>query len=310
MPPAKKASPAEPKLTVAVTGPTGEIGKAFIRALERSPKVGRVIGMARRPFDAKAEGWRKTEYRRGDILDRASVEGLVDGADVVVHLAFIIFGDPDEARKINLEGSRNVFEATIAAKAKRLVYASSVAAYGFDEGRKMPLSEESLPTGPTASTTPPRRPSSRGCSPTCSPTRRPRPTSSAPASWPAPTPCCCSTTSPTSRSARRCRTSSGIYSTSCRSSSPCSPTRASRSSSSTTTTSPRPCAPRSSAGASPASTTSPAPASSQCPTWPTRSATTRSRSPSSRSTQPRRSSPACPSPRPRRAGSTPSAPRS
>jgi len=34
---------------------------------------------------------------------------------------------------VNIEGSRNVFEATVAAGAKRLVYASSVAAYGFPE---------------------------------------------------------------------------------------------------------------------------------------------------------------------------------
>ena len=77
-------------LTVAVTGPTGEIGRAFIRSLERSHEVGRIVGMARRPFDPAAHGWKRTEYRRGDVLDRASVEGLVEGADVVVHLAFVV----------------------------------------------------------------------------------------------------------------------------------------------------------------------------------------------------------------------------
>ena len=71
-------------LTVAVTGPTGEIGKAFISALERAPEVERVIGMARRPFDLGAQGWEKTEYRRGDILDRAAVDALVADADAVV----------------------------------------------------------------------------------------------------------------------------------------------------------------------------------------------------------------------------------
>ena len=77
-------------LTVAVTGPTGEIGRAFMRSLERSREVGRIVGMARRPFDPAAHGWKRTEYRRGDVLDRASVEGLVEGADVVVHLAFVV----------------------------------------------------------------------------------------------------------------------------------------------------------------------------------------------------------------------------
>jgi len=44
-----------PGLTVAVTGPTGEIGKPFIAALERSREVGAVRGMARRAFDPTAQ---------------------------------------------------------------------------------------------------------------------------------------------------------------------------------------------------------------------------------------------------------------
>ena len=141
------AAPARSGLTVAVTGPTGEIGKPFIAALERSRDVARIIGMARRPFDPAAHGWRKTEYRRGDVLDRAAVEGLVTGADVVVHLAFVILQASDATRSVNLEGSRNVFEATVAAGAKRLVYASSVAAYGFHADNPSPLTEDVPPRG-------------------------------------------------------------------------------------------------------------------------------------------------------------------
>jgi nucleoside-diphosphate-sugar epimerase len=129
-------------LTVAVTGPTGEIGKPFIRALERQKDVTRVLGMARRPFDPKAHKWSKTEYRQGDVLDRAAVDALCAEADVVVHLAFIIVAGSSESRTINLEGSRNVFEAAVKAKAKRLVYASSVAAYGFHEDNPLPLTEK------------------------------------------------------------------------------------------------------------------------------------------------------------------------
>ena len=133
---------ADGKLTVAVTGPTGDIGRTAVRVLEARPEVGRIIGMARRPFDPAEHGWKRTEYRQGDILDRASVEDLVAEADVVVHLAFIIFGDHDEAHRVNLEGSRNVFEATAAAGAKRLVYTSSVAAYGFEDGDRGWLTED------------------------------------------------------------------------------------------------------------------------------------------------------------------------
>ncbi len=129
-------------LTVAVTGPTGEIGRPFISALERMPEVERVIGMARRPFDIAGQGWEKTEYRRGDVLDRGAVDALVEDADVVVHLAFVIVAGGGDSREVNLTGSRNVFEAAAAAGARRLVYTSSVAAYGFSRGMPSLLDED------------------------------------------------------------------------------------------------------------------------------------------------------------------------
>jgi UDP-glucose 4-epimerase len=109
--------------------------------LEGDSAIGAVRGMARRAFDPAVEGWEKVAYRRGDILDRGSLAALFDGVDVAVHLAFAIFGGREETRRINLEGSRNVFEAAIAAGVKRLVYASSVAAYGFHAENPQPLTE-------------------------------------------------------------------------------------------------------------------------------------------------------------------------
>ena len=55
-------------LTVAVTGPTGEIGISAVTALEREPTVENIVGMARRPFDMSSRGWVKTTYHQGDIL--------------------------------------------------------------------------------------------------------------------------------------------------------------------------------------------------------------------------------------------------
>jgi nucleoside-diphosphate-sugar epimerase len=145
---ARAAAPAG--LTVAVTGPTGEIGRALVGALERSREVGRVLGMARRPFDPGRRGWKKVSYRRGDVLDPEAVAGLVKDADVVVHLAFIIMGGPDECSAVNVAGSRNVFEATVTAGVERLVYASSVAAYGFHRDNPRPLTEDAPALGTTS----------------------------------------------------------------------------------------------------------------------------------------------------------------
>src|SRR5918992_3299259 len=134
-------------LTVAVTGPTGDLGLAIVGALERSRAVRRIVGMARRPFEPGERGWRKTEYRQGDVTDTASVRELVDGAHVVVHLAFAILSAGDATRELNVGGSRRVFEEAAKAGAERILYASSVAAYGFHDDNPDWLTEKIPPRG-------------------------------------------------------------------------------------------------------------------------------------------------------------------
>ncbi|HEX3691147.1 MAG TPA: NAD-dependent epimerase/dehydratase family protein [Solirubrobacteraceae bacterium] len=143
----ESAAEASPPLTVAVTGPTGDIGRSLLRVLDRNPRVGRVAAMARRPFDPAAEGLRKVEYRRADVLDADAVAEVIAGADVVVHLAFMIMGGAQDTTEINLTGSRNVFTAAIDAGVARLVYASSVAAYGFGADNPPVLTEDLEPRG-------------------------------------------------------------------------------------------------------------------------------------------------------------------
>ena len=135
------------QLTVAVTGPTGDLGIALVSELERSRRVKRIIGMARRPFDPASAGWKKTEYRQGDVQDAASVRDAVKGADVVVHLAFAILSASDATKAINVDGSRIVFEEAAQAGAERICYASSVAAYGFHQDNPDWLTEDVEPRG-------------------------------------------------------------------------------------------------------------------------------------------------------------------
>jgi nucleoside-diphosphate-sugar epimerase len=132
-------------LTVAVTGPTGDLGLAVVDKLERARSVKKIVGMARRPFDPHEQGWKKTEYRQGDVQDAASVRDTVKGADAVIHLAFSVMGEGDRTRSINVDGSRTVFEAAAEAGVQRICYASSVAAYGFHADNPEWLTEK-VPT--------------------------------------------------------------------------------------------------------------------------------------------------------------------
>jgi nucleoside-diphosphate-sugar epimerase len=118
--------------------------------LQEDDRVSRVVGVARRPFDPAAQGWHKMEYRQGDVRDRSALEGAFAGADVVVHLAFLIVGgDQETTRSINVEGTLNAFRAAAAAGARRFVYASSVAAYGFHRDNPVGMTED-WPTRPAA----------------------------------------------------------------------------------------------------------------------------------------------------------------
>ncbi len=139
------------KLTVAVTGPTGTFGFGLIPLLQADDRIGRIVGIARRPFDPAEHGWTKMEYRQGDVRDPDALEEAFQDADVVVHLAFMITGNAsrETIRAINVEGTLNTFRAAAIAGAERFVYASSVAAYGFHEDNPVGMTEE-WPTRPAA----------------------------------------------------------------------------------------------------------------------------------------------------------------
>src|SRR5918998_5917551 len=143
--------PRKSELTVAVTGPTGTFGYGLMPLLQADDRIARIVGIARRPFDPSSEGWTKMEYRQGDVRDPATLEEAFAGVDVVVHLAFMITGNAsrETIRAINVEGTLNTYRAAAAAGARRFVYASSVAAYGFHRDNPVGMDED-WPVRPAA----------------------------------------------------------------------------------------------------------------------------------------------------------------
>jgi nucleoside-diphosphate-sugar epimerase len=141
----------ERDLTVAVTGPTGTFGFALMPLLQADDRVSRIVGIARRPFDPAVHGWTKMTYRRGDVRDPEALRDAFGDADVVVHLAFLVTGTAPGAvtRSVNVDGTLNAFRAAAAAGARRFVYASSVAAYGFHPDNPVGMTEE-WPVRPAA----------------------------------------------------------------------------------------------------------------------------------------------------------------
>ena len=138
-------------LTVAVTGVTGTLGLGLMPLLEADDRVAHVTGVARHPFDPAAHGWTKTKYLRGDVRDAQMLRDAFRHADVVVHLAFQVTGAAtgESIESVNIGGTLNAFDAAAAAGARRFVFASSVAAYGFHRDNPIGMTED-WPTRPAA----------------------------------------------------------------------------------------------------------------------------------------------------------------
>jgi nucleoside-diphosphate-sugar epimerase len=129
-------------MRVAITGASGNVGTSLLAALAADDQVDSVLGIARR---VPAMQVPKVEWRAADI-SRDDLVPLFTGADVVVHLAWLIQPSRDEAtlRATNVDGSARVFAATAEAGVGSLVYASSVGAYS--PGPKERAVDESWPT--------------------------------------------------------------------------------------------------------------------------------------------------------------------
>src|SRR4051794_17354598 len=129
-------------MRVVVVGATGNVGSSLVRVLSADDRIESVLGIARRRPELQLP---KTAWATADIT-RDDLAPLFEGADVVVHLAWLIQPSRDGAqlRRVNVDGSARVFEATGKAGVGSLVYASSVGAYS--PGPKDRAVDESWPT--------------------------------------------------------------------------------------------------------------------------------------------------------------------
>lgn len=111
-----------------VTGAAGHVGGNLVRALlAKGRKVRAVVRNDTRALDGLG-----VEVVRADVLDLDSLVRAFEGAEVVYHLAALISIIGDQGGKVsrtNVEGPRNVVEACLRNKVRRLVHFSSIHCY-------------------------------------------------------------------------------------------------------------------------------------------------------------------------------------
>ncbi|MCX8067127.1 MAG: NAD-dependent epimerase/dehydratase family protein [Anaerolineae bacterium] len=132
------------KKSIVVTGISGYFGRVLLPLLEQDGTIEQVIGIDRRPpFTRLSE---KVRFYLRDVQD-PGVEELLRGADVLVHLAFVLMRLPgvraEEIEKRNVRDAQAVFEAAARQGVRKIVFTSSVVAYGLHPDNPIPLTEDS-----------------------------------------------------------------------------------------------------------------------------------------------------------------------
>src|SRR6266550_472997 len=125
------------KSKVLITGGTGSFGKAFVQRLLKDKKPEKLIIFSRDELkqhemrrDFPDAGVSPIRYFIGDVRDRDRLYRALDGVDVVVHSAALkqvpaCEYNPFEAVQTNIIGAKNVIDAAIDRRVKRVLALST-----------------------------------------------------------------------------------------------------------------------------------------------------------------------------------------
>jgi nucleoside-diphosphate-sugar epimerase len=125
---------------IAVTGAAGLVGRHLIPALAEHPAVERVVGLDVREPERRPKS---VTFHRVDIAG-TPLRPLLEGVDVLVHLAGVVDPVPDEKlmARVNVDGTRHVLEEAAAVGVRRIVRVSNAAVYGAWPDNPVPMTEE------------------------------------------------------------------------------------------------------------------------------------------------------------------------
>jgi len=129
-----------------LTGATGFLGSNIARILLSKGHRVRAIRRATSRLDLISDCAEQIDWFEGDVLDPASLEEGMTGADGVMHAAaFLGFEGKrshDQLMAVNVDGTANVVDAALSAGVGRLLHVSSIAALGRT-GRESDCLDES-----------------------------------------------------------------------------------------------------------------------------------------------------------------------
>jgi nucleoside-diphosphate-sugar epimerase/putative sterol carrier protein len=117
-------------MKVVVTGGSGQLGTLVLDRLVADRKIKKIVSLDLVPPAVPSA---RIDWRIADLRD-PGLERHMEDADALVHLAFVVMprATAETMYAVNVDGSRRLFAAAAQHSVRRIVYASSVAAYGTE----------------------------------------------------------------------------------------------------------------------------------------------------------------------------------
>ena len=127
-------------MTVAITGANSYFASTILDRLQNDETVEKIIGIDFKPWKG---GYNKVFFYKEDIRSQKIYDILKD-VDIVYHFAFIVgeIQNQDEACDININGSKNIFEACVKNGVKKVIYTSSATVYGSNNSNPIGIKED------------------------------------------------------------------------------------------------------------------------------------------------------------------------
>ena len=124
-------------MKVLITGGSGFLGLHLVNFFHKKKFKVRIVDLQTYP---KNEYPKNVELILGDIRDKKVVKKAVDGVDFVIHAAAALpLWKAKDIYTTNIDGTKNILEASKRAKVRQVVYISSTAVYGIP--KKHPIFE-------------------------------------------------------------------------------------------------------------------------------------------------------------------------
>ena len=133
-------------MKVLVTGASGFLGSRLVEVLVEKQYT--VKALVRQQSNRQHLDKLPVEVVVGDLGDKSSLEGVLDGVDAVIHAGATTFGTFEEQKRGTIEGTSYMLDLAEKAGVKKFIHISSLTVYDINNVPRNALINESYPIEP------------------------------------------------------------------------------------------------------------------------------------------------------------------